>query len=296
MGRRIGEFREGLIACDPATFDRARRVAQALRGSGGTFGFPELSAVAALVEASTDAGTLRRVEGLIEYLHGLRHAEPSPPPVHAEWLTRASGVADGAAYPDLASAWRDVSAKSGLGERLLAERSAARLGLRAADLSKPSRSALRLVPEALMRRAAVLPVLEDVATVTVAAADPHVAHHRTRAHAAHGAPTRVRRGAARRLGPRAVGSVGCRRCREWRSAPNPGACRTRTWQSAHRGRRPGVSAARSHGAGEARSRGRRGGQRARSTGAASRRAVRGARRGGPQHARARWPRAHLGDA
>ena len=175
MGRRIGElreFREGLIVSDPATFDGARRVAQALRGSGGTFGFPELSAVAALVEASTDADTLRRVEGLIEYLHGLRPAEPSPPPVHTEWLARAAGVADGAPYPDLASAWHDVSAQSGLGERLLAERSAARLGLRAADLSTSSRSALRLVPEALMRRAAVLPVLEDVTTVTVAAADP----------------------------------------------------------------------------------------------------------------------------
>jgi len=168
----LRELREGLIAADPVTFDAARRVAQALRGSGGTFGFPELSAVAALVEAAPDLETLRRVEGLVEYLHRLRYAEVSAPPVHAEWLAGAAGVGHEAAYPDLASAWRDLSAKSGLGDRLLADRAATRLGLRAADLSRPGRAALRLVPEALMRRAAVLPVLEDVATVTVATADP----------------------------------------------------------------------------------------------------------------------------
>jgi CheY-like chemotaxis protein/HPt (histidine-containing phosphotransfer) domain-containing protein len=175
MGRHIEELRElraGLTAAEPASYDAARRVAQALRGSGGTFGFPELSAVAALVESAPDSETLRRMEGLIEYLHRLRHAEPSAPPVHAEWLAGAAGVGDDGAHPDLASAWRALSAKSGLGDRALAERAAVRLGLRAADLSRPGRSALRLVPEALMRGAAVLPVLEDGATVTVATADP----------------------------------------------------------------------------------------------------------------------------
>lgn len=175
MGRRIEELRElreGLVAADPATFDAARRVAQALRGSGGTFGFPELSAVAALVEAAPDSETLRRVEGLIEYLHRMRHAESSAPSVHAEWLARAAGAGDEATYPDLASAWRDLSAKGGLGDRLLADRAAARLGLRAADLSRPGRAALRLVPEALMRGKGVLPVLEDASTVTVATSDP----------------------------------------------------------------------------------------------------------------------------
>jgi CheY-like chemotaxis protein len=175
MGGRIEELhrlREGLTSADGASFDAARRVAQALRGSGGTFGFPELSAVAALVEAAPDPDTLRRVEGLIEYLYSLRHAEGPPTPVRAEWLARSGGVEPEGSHVDLTSAWRDVCARSGLSDRALAERVAARFGLTTTDLSRPAGSALRLVPEALIRSGLVLPVAEDSVTVTVAAADP----------------------------------------------------------------------------------------------------------------------------
>jgi CheY-like chemotaxis protein/HPt (histidine-containing phosphotransfer) domain-containing protein len=156
MARRIDELRElraRLIEGDKASFDAARRVAQALRGSGGTFGFPQLTAVAELVEMAPDSDTLRRVEGLIEHLHGVRRGAQEPARV-------------------LVDAWRTLSAASHLGEGGLAERVATVFGVGVADLSKPARSALRLVPEALMRGAPVLPLAEDGETVTVATADP----------------------------------------------------------------------------------------------------------------------------
>jgi CheY-like chemotaxis protein len=174
MAGRIDELRSlraGLTAGDARAIDAAKRVAQALRGSGGTFGFPELSAVAALVESATPSATYRRVEGLIEYLHGVRHAA-TPAPVHAEWLARAAGLEDAGVHPDLGAAWSAIASTSGLAASALAGRAASALGLQVADLSKPSRSALRLVPEALMRSALALPVGEDGETVTVAAADP----------------------------------------------------------------------------------------------------------------------------
>jgi CheY-like chemotaxis protein/HPt (histidine-containing phosphotransfer) domain-containing protein len=175
MARRIDELRElraRLIEGDKASFDAARRVAQALRGSGGTFGFPQLTAVAELVEMAPDSDTLRRVEGLIEHLHGVRRGAQEPARVRVEWLARSAGVPAREDFPDLVDAWRTLSAASHLGEGGLAERVATVFGVGVADLSKPARSALRLVPEALMRGAPVLPLAEDGETVTVATADP----------------------------------------------------------------------------------------------------------------------------
>ncbi|MGE0159714.1 MAG: response regulator [Gemmatimonadales bacterium] len=175
MAGRIDELRAlraGLAAGETSALDAAKRVAQSLRGSGGTFGFPELSAVAGLVETAAPADAVRRVEGLIEYLHRLRHTGDGPAPTHLEWLARAAGVTGVGAHPDVATAWAAVAAKSGAGAQALAERAAAALGLRVADLSKPSRAALRLVPEALMRTATALPTAEDGATITIASADP----------------------------------------------------------------------------------------------------------------------------
>jgi CheY-like chemotaxis protein len=112
------------------------------------------------------------VEGLIEYLQRVRHEGASPAPVHAEWLARAAGLADAPAHRDITTAWAAIAAEAGARPSALAERAAEMLGLRVADLSQPSRSALRLVPESLIRSARVLPIAEDGETVTVAAADP----------------------------------------------------------------------------------------------------------------------------
>ena len=176
MIRRAEELRalrDALQACDAAACDAARAVGQALRGSGATFGFADLSAVAALVESSPDAGILRRVEGLIEHL-GRLGGPGATRAVRAEWLMIAGGLAADGVEPfaDLVTAWRSTCERSGLSPAQLADRAAARLGLAPAKLGQPGRSALRLVPEALMRRDLVLPTGEDVETIHVASADP----------------------------------------------------------------------------------------------------------------------------
>src|SRR5687767_6973265 len=108
MGGRIEELRklrDRLAARDEGAADAVKRVAQALRGSGGTFGFQELSACAALVEASSPSEILRRAEGLIEYLHRVRDVAPTSA-VRAEWLRRAAGMAaSDSTYADIPTAW-----------------------------------------------------------------------------------------------------------------------------------------------------------------------------------------------
>lgn len=176
MARRAEELRalrDGLQTGDAQACDAARAVGQALRGSGATFGFPEVTAVAGLVENSPDADILRRVEGLIEHLGRLSRPGDGKV-IRAEWLMLAAGFgADGVeSFGDLASAWRRACERSGLTSERLAERAAARLGLETAELGRPSRAALRLVPEALMRGNLVLPTGEDAETIRVASADP----------------------------------------------------------------------------------------------------------------------------
>jgi len=177
MTRRADELRAlrvGLAAGDPATRDAARAVGQALRGSGATFGFPDLSAEAALVETSGDDALLRRVEGLIEHLNALTTSPSRPGARHAEWLLLAVGAQaqEPSGFPDLASAWAFAAERSGLSQARVVEEAASRLGLAVADLGQVSRGALRLVPEALMRRELLLPVAEDAQRIRVASADP----------------------------------------------------------------------------------------------------------------------------
>jgi len=177
MTRRADELRAlraGLAAGRGQPRDAARAVGQALRGSGATFGFPELSTVAGLVESAPDDALPRRVEGLIEVLSRISAEVEGAGPVHAEWLMLAAGLegADVEPFPDLATAWRHASERSGLPSRRLAERTAERFGLEVADLGAPNRAALRLVPEALIRDELVLPLDEDAETIRVASADP----------------------------------------------------------------------------------------------------------------------------
>ncbi len=180
MVRRADELRAlrpGLDASDPSAIDAVRAVAQALRGSGASFGFPELTSAAALVESASDANVLRRAEGLIEHLRrlsGLEGEQGARSPFYGEWLLRAAGVDDRGAggFADVASAWRRASELATLSSAQLAERAAVLLSIRVADLSAPNRAALRLLPEALMRGRLVLPIREDGETITVAAADP----------------------------------------------------------------------------------------------------------------------------
>lgn len=179
MERRLAELRglrQDLRAGSPGAYDAARSIAQALRGSGATFGFPRLSVVAAQVEAAPDRSVLRRTDGLIEHVRRLSASEgaTADETVGAEWLDLAAG-GDGAGergFSTLEDAWRGIAESRGLTLGELVLRVAERYGLRPADLSRPSRAALRLVPEALIRSARVLPVAEDSEVITVATADP----------------------------------------------------------------------------------------------------------------------------
>jgi len=62
---RIGALESARAAADD---DAARRVAHALRGSGGTYGFPEISTAAAAVEDADDASLHARLDELIALL------------------------------------------------------------------------------------------------------------------------------------------------------------------------------------------------------------------------------------
>jgi CheY-like chemotaxis protein len=178
MERRLEELRglrAELTKRNPGAFDTARSVAQALRGSGATFGFPDLSAAAAHVEASADAGLLRRTDGLIERVRRLAAEEGTSAEGWAgEWLDLAAGGDGGAdeTFPGIATAWERVASRHGRSQADIGRLVAERYGLRVADLAHPSRAALRLVPEALIRASGVLPLADDLETITVATADP----------------------------------------------------------------------------------------------------------------------------
>jgi len=179
MLRRIDEVRAllgPLEAGDVAACDSAREIGQALRSSGSTFGFAELTAVATIVETSSDANVLRRVEGLITELHRLTAPDDVSPAFIAEWLARAADVpytdAALAEAQDLAEAWAVVARVAGMDESALAARVAKRLGLEVAKLGERGRSALRLVPEALMTAGRLIPLKEDSVTITIALAEP----------------------------------------------------------------------------------------------------------------------------
>lgn len=178
MARRIEELRAlrgPLQAEEEGACDRARAIGQALRGSGATFGFPDLTAVAALLETSVDRETLRRVEGLIAELFELV-ADGGTGAVRAEWLLRAADLPLDAStldgVEDMAGAWARVVASAGLEADRLAEAVGRYLDLDRADLSGPGRSALRLVPEALVAAGRVVPLEEDGTSIVVATCEP----------------------------------------------------------------------------------------------------------------------------
>lgn len=185
MRRRITELtalRRRIEDGDPEACDGARGVAQALRGSGATFGFLELSPVAGLVEHSNNDDVLRRVEGLIGELQLIADGEEAategtPHVVHAGWLFRAAGLGEdfdaGAdRYSDMKSVWAAAQRQAGLGADELADRVSERLGISVGDVGDPSRAALRLVPEALVTGGRIVPLAEDAFTITVATAEP----------------------------------------------------------------------------------------------------------------------------
>lgn len=162
--------------------DSLRKIGQALRGSGGTFGFSELSAAAGLVETTTDEAGLRRLEGLLVELRRLVGDERGEGDRVFAWLGRCVHVPEEKSDFELDEslrgidtvdeAWAGVTNASGLEADALARAVADRFGLEVASLGEGSRAARRLVPEAFMSETGVVPLFEDSTSITVATADP----------------------------------------------------------------------------------------------------------------------------
>ncbi len=179
MLQRIEELqalRGALQAAEQSGFDAARSIGQALRGSAASFGFPDLTAVATVLETSADRDVLRRVEGLISELHMLTGDADCASSYYAEWLMRAADLPPESeamgGVRDARTAWSRVGEASGLDSRLLTDAVARYLDLEIADLERPSRSALSLVPEALMGAGRIVPLKESSASITVATSEP----------------------------------------------------------------------------------------------------------------------------
>jgi CheY-like chemotaxis protein len=73
LGERIAELEaaQTQLAGEPAAEVQVRRVAHALRGSGGTYGFPEISTAAAAVEDAPRATLAAEVDALLVVLRGI---------------------------------------------------------------------------------------------------------------------------------------------------------------------------------------------------------------------------------
>jgi len=184
MRGRIDELvalRRRLEEGDLDACEGVRRVGQALRGSGGTFGFEEVSAVARLVETTTEAAALMRTEAMIDFLSGFTR-QPGQEGALPSWLARAAGLGDDRDFTppasvrrgerSIADAWSWVLQRAGLEEADLAERVAARFGLEVADCSERSQAAARLVPSALVMEQRIVPLREDPTAITVATSNP----------------------------------------------------------------------------------------------------------------------------
>lgn len=162
----------------PAAADEVRKVGQALRGSGGTFGFPELSTAAGVVELTSDDQALRRLEGLLcelrRFVGGLRDERARV----FEWVAVAVGMSAVrvpevlAEAEDVEDAWSRVRAEQGLDDAEMTRRMADYLGLTVAETTRRSRSARRLLPEVFMASHGIVPLEEDSVSITVATADP----------------------------------------------------------------------------------------------------------------------------
>jgi len=177
LGRmaELRELRESVRRGESAGFDAVRKIGQALRGSGATFGFPTLSAAAEIVETSRDVDVLRRLEGLLVVLHELSPDEAKGGACRHEWLAAAVGLdpaevsgSDGT----IVAAWTEVERRTGLVASEVCDRVAAYLGVSVADPGVRAGAARRLVPEALVTTRRVVPLDEDPATITLAIANP----------------------------------------------------------------------------------------------------------------------------
>ncbi len=173
LRERIGVL-EGLLK-RAADGDRGasggiRAAAHALRGSGGTYGYPQISLTAELLENGEEGSLVRRLEGFLVVLRSV--ASPDSPEAwrRFDWLGRA---VDGVPPPasDLDEAWRAVARSCGVDAPALAERVARRYGLTAAG-GLERHPDPGILPRNTARLLTVVPVKGADGALLVATADP----------------------------------------------------------------------------------------------------------------------------
>ncbi len=173
MGRRMRELvplradlTDGVDGVDAAL----RAVGHALRGSGGSYGFPEVTEAGVLLEECAPEEMLRRVDGA---LSTLARMAADPPVGPWEWLGQSAGLPGSPGGSNASEAWARVAGRAELSGQKLAAAVADRYHLSLAALDDPpARAALRLVPRGVARRLKVLPLREDGKVVVVATANP----------------------------------------------------------------------------------------------------------------------------
>lgn len=162
---------------DPRT--DARAVAHELRGSGGTFGYPQVTAAARAVEECGGDRLAPIVLGFADLVRevGNEGTVEIPSSYHG-WLWHAAALPRRAAAPllegkiDVQGAWTLTREDLGMTADELADLVAEALGTERFSGADPSGTAARLVPSALVSDHRIVPVREDGRRIHIASAHP----------------------------------------------------------------------------------------------------------------------------
>lgn len=175
MRGRVAELeaiRSALASGEPGARRSVRALGQELRGSGGSFGFPQITEMGALLENGPDAFLSRHVEGALGVLRAVAWPDDPSRQERNAWLAAAAAVELADVPAGLEAAWAAVAETGGLDEDALARRVAAHFSLEVADLERADPLAVRLVPPATCVEWSVVPLAEDDIHIRVATADP----------------------------------------------------------------------------------------------------------------------------
>lgn len=174
MRRRAHELealRPGLREGSAEAVATARRVAHALHGSGGSFGFPHVSRVGALLEGAPPEAVNRKVEGVLRVLRALAWPDdPEAQRPHAWLAAVVPGLPEHGGT--LRDAWLRAGALTGLSPEGLATLIARFYRVQGPEVLRPSPGVRRLVPEAWVSDRGVLPLDEDGTHLRLATSDP----------------------------------------------------------------------------------------------------------------------------
>lgn len=175
MRGRVAELealRPALASREPGARRSVRALGQELRGSGGSFGFPQVTEMGALLEEGPDAFVSRHVEGALALLRAVAWPDDPSRQERNSWLAAAAAVDLAEVPAGLEAAWAAVAEAGGLDEDALARRVAAYFSVDVADLERADPLALRLVPPATCVAWSIVPLTEDDIHIRVATADP----------------------------------------------------------------------------------------------------------------------------